>query len=902
MQGFEEGKIYNGFILIKTEFMKDMNSEMMSFVHEKTGAKLTAVKNDDDNKTFCIAFKTIPEDSTGVAHILEHCVLSGSEKYPVKDVFSELYKGGLSTFMNALTSNDSTYYPYSTRNLKEYYNFMGVYLDTTLRPLLTRHSFDQEGWHYELSGKNSPLQYQGIVFNEMKGAMSNPVRQLVTNISRTLFPGSTYSFNSGGDPEQITNLSYEYLINFHKRFYHPSNSQIYVYGNADINDELAFINDNYLKDYEKTEIDSAIIAGKEISPLACDTYHYPISPSEEIEKKTYIAVATKVGTPNDVELNIALHLITNILLNSDASPLKQEIMKAGIAGDFSGYFDDGQHETAVTAYISGSEPDFKDKFIEIYFNSLKELIEKGIDKDLIMSEINHLEFNQKEKEISSMRGLIYLNRVLHLTLYDIDLFKNMNLNPVIAGIRKKALESDYLENVIKDYLINKNRIAMVVMQPDRELSDKKMKNEKEKLEQYKRSLSNEQIEKLIRETQEFKNTQDAGNSEESLAKIPKLEINDIDRRAVLTVPNIEKIDGVKFYSNELFTNDIIYLSLGFDLGKIPVEFLPYLNVFTDLFKEVGTKNRSYDDLFKEISTYFGGFDFTLTIIDDFKNKEIFKPILYIEIRTLKKFLFKAADILTDLIKNITYENIERIKEIITSRYQYRDVNLKSEGYNYSATRLKAYGNDRGKFLETASGLTAFSKYKELYDNPENYLESTIEKVKELSELIFNKNNLHVGIVSDEDGIKLSKIVSKDIISCLNDKQIPTPVIKYPEFNKNEAFLTSADVVFNSLGGNFYQNGVEYSGKLEVLKNYLSSDYLFEMVRLKGGAYGAWIYFNQYSGFMSLTSYRDPNVKKTFEAYYGVVEHLKNFNMSDSSFTNIKIGAYASFDPLLSPYS
>jgi presequence protease len=902
MENFEPGVNYRGFILKKSVFEKDMNSTIISFEHKATGAKLTAVKNDDDNKTFCIAFKTIPEDSTGVAHILEHCVLSGSEKYPVKDVFSELYKGGLSTFMNAFTSTDSTYYPFSTRNLKEYFNFMNVYLDTTLFPLLSKNSFLQEGWHYELKDKDSQIEYQGIVFNEMKGAMSNPLRQMTMNVSRVLFPGSTYSHNSGGDPEAITDLTYEYFLNFHKKFYHPSNSHIFIYGNADLMEELKFIDQNYLSKFSKKVIDSEITKGTLIAPMAEKTFNYTVNHNENLDKKSYIAVSTKVGTPKDVELNLTFHLLSNILFNSDASPVRQAIMKSGLAGDFSGYFDDGQYETAITAYVSGSEAEQKDQFLDIYFRSLKEIIEKGIEKDLILSEINHLEFKQKEKEISSMRGLIYLNRVLHLVLYDIDLFDGINLNPVIKEIRRKSLESNYLEEIIRQYFLDESRTGVVVLKPDADLAEKKIKAERDKLEKFRSSLNPAELHNLITDTSEFQKYQNEDNSEESLTKVPKLEVKDIDRKAVLLIPDVERIDGIEFLSNEMFTNDIIYMSIGFDLDKVPVELLPYLTFLTDIFKEIGTKTRSYDVLTKEVSTYFGGFDFSLSILDNLKDKNSFRPILCLEIKTFKKFMLKAADILTDIITGISYDNTERIKEIITSRFLGRDVSLKSEGYDYSVTRLKAGESERGKFLETVKGFTSYYEYKKLNDNLNAALPDTIAKIRQLSRIVFNTNNLHVGITSDEEGIKLAKIACRDIISVLDNKKLIKTVIKYPDFNKNEAYLTSSDVAFVSIGGNFLSDGLEYSGKFEVVRNYLSSDYLFEEIRLKGGAYGAWIYFNTMSGFMSMTSYRDPNVRKTIEAYQGITGHLKKFGMNNSSFTSIKIGAYASFDPLLSPFS
>jgi presequence protease len=902
MFNFEAGKKYSGFILKRSEFRSDMNSTLMCFEHEKTGAKLTAVKNDDDNKTFCITFKTIPEDCTGVAHILEHCVLSGSEKYPVKDVFSELYKGGLSTFMNAFTAPDSTYYPFSTRNLKEYFNFMGVYLDTTLRPLLKENTFLQEGWHYNIPDKDSPIDYQGIVYNEMKGAMSSPVSQMSQNISKTLFPHSTYSHNSGGDPEKITDLSYEYFKEFHKKYYHPTNSHTYLYGNADLNEELAFINENYFKDFERSDFTARVVCGIDIKPLVSEVFYYPIGQSETKEKKTYISISTKVGTPAEVELNISMHLLTNILMNSDASPLKQAMMRSGIAGDFSGYFDDGQYETAVTAYISGSEIAHRDEFLKIYFDTLKDLAKNGIDKDLILSEINHLEFKQKEKEISSMRGLIYLNRIMHLAMYGIDVFSNIDLNPVISKIREKALGSNYLETIIESYLLNENRSAIVITAPQAGLSEKKLEDEKQKLEAYRNSLSGEEIDGLVKRSAEFKEYQNTQNSEADMAKIPKLNIKDIDRKAVLLVPEVQTIDGVQYYINELFTNDIIYLSLGFDLCNVPADLLPYLGIFTDLFKETGTKKRTYSKLFTDISTYFGGFDFSLTVHDDFKDRKNYRPVLYLEIKAFKKFLPQVTEILTDVIADSVYDDPERIKEIISSRFIHKDTNLKSEGYDYPVTRLKACISERGKFLELVKGFSAYEVYKKIYDDFEGNAADLTEKIRQISSIVLNRQALHVGIISDAGGIALAKKCCSEISGSLFDFRHVCGIRKYPEFKPNQAYLTSSDVVFDSIAGDFYATGAEYSGVLEVVKNYISSDYLFDMIRLKGGAYGAWMHFNPQSGFMGMTSYRDPNVAQTYSAFRSVGEHLKSFKMDESIFTSIKIGAYSSFDPLLSPYS
>lgn len=902
MQKYETENIYHGFKLKRSEFKQEMNSQLMMFEHEKTGAHLVAVKNDDDNKTFCIAFKTIPEDCTGVAHILEHSVLSGSEKYPVKDVFSELYKGGLSTFMNAFTTPDSTYYPFSTRNDKEYYNFMSVYLDTTLRPLLKKHTFLQEGWHYDIKDEKSPIEYQGIVYNEMKGAMSNPLSQMSQYISKTLLPNSTYSHNSGGDPEKITNLSYEYFLDFHKKYYHPSNSLTYIYGNADLEKELAFINDNYFKDYDRSDATPEISCSVTIPPMHTAKYHYPASKDDPDSHKTYISISTKICSPKDVELNAAMHIIADILFNSDASPVKKSVITSGIAEDFSGYYDDSQNETVITAYVSGSDVRHEQKFREIYYNALKEVAEKGIDRELILSEIDHLEFKQREKEISSMRGLIYMYRVMNLGLYDVDIFENINFSKMLTLMREKTGESGYFENLIKKYLFDEKVTAVVVMEPHAELAEQKQKSEKEKLEAYKNSLSEEEVKNLLNDYEEFKRLQTALDSEEDVLKIPKLDLRDIGKRSESAVTSVENTHGFKCYCTEMFTNGIVYLSLGFDLSKIPFRLLPYIGILSDLFKDIGTSNRCYEKLTNEISSVFGNLDFSLTMEEKVADKDYFRPVLYIEARFLKKNLEKAFEILKDIIENIDLENAERVKEVIKSRFLYREMYVKSEGYDYSVTRIKACVNDRGRFLEQVKGLSFYDINREIYTDSHKNIDTHIMALKNLIKIIFNVNNFQAGIISDSEGLKASKEKCRELTCVLDQKDIEDPDNSYPEFVTNEAFTTPSDIVFASMGGDLFRNGLKYSGKLEVIKNYLSSDYLFDAVRLKGGAYGVWMSLNARSGFMSLTSYRDPNVKRTYDAYYAIPSHLKKFRMNETAFTNIKIGAYAGYDPHLSPYA
>ena len=900
MKEFKVGKIYQGFKLTHKEYIKEISSEVLMFEHSKNKAKLTALKNDDDNKTFSISFKTIPSDSTGVPHILEHCVLSGSEKYPLKDVFAELVKGGLSTFINAMTGSDATYYPYSTRNNKEYFNFMSVYLDTTLRPLLTKHTFYQEGWHYELDKADESAKVQGIVFNEMKGAMSNPVSILMDKLAKTLYPESTYSVNSGGDPESIPDLTYEQFINFHKKFYHPSNSKIFLYGNADLDEELKFINDNYLDSYNYLEVDSSIDAGNPIRSQQFAKYEYPINPAESDEKRTYIVVGTKITTPDNIKENIAFSIITNILFNSDASIIKKNIMKSGIANDLTGYYDDNAFFTSMVTFISGSDPNKRDKFLEIYYNSLEELVKSKLDPDLVKAEINHIEFKLKEKTASAQRGISYMFSVLNSMLYETDTIKALKIRNILAEIKKEALEDNLFENLIEKYLLNRDLSAVVTLVPDKELNAVKSENESKRAEDYKSSLTKEQIDELVEFTAEFKIAQEAPVSDEDMQKVPKLSLSDIERKSIFRLPKVSEVSGVKVMENEHYTNDIIYLSLGIKIDSIPVELLPYINIFTDLLKEIGTTNKDYETLTKEIAANFGGFNCVFNNITSVDDPNKFTPILWAEIKTLKEYFPKVKEILIDIIQNVSFEDKDRIEEIIKSRLHHRDTSLKSEGYQYALNRISANLNEQGKYLECVKGLTAYFNYKKINDNFDSMFDDVVEKMKLIKDLLFRKDNLIINITSDQEGIGIVKNNAEDILNVFSTKPAEKITAKFDAFKPGEAFLTSSDIVFASEGAKFFDDNFKYTGKVEVLKNYLSSDYLFNKIRIQGGAYGAWVSLNSISGIMTMSSYRDPNVKQTYEAYEGISEHIGKFQIDNGTFDNIKIGAYSAFDPLQSP--
>ncbi|MCI5136910.1 MAG: peptidase M16, partial [Candidatus Electrothrix sp. AR1] len=531
MTDFTPGSTYHGFILRRKEHVADINSEVYLFEHEVLGTPALAIKNADPNKTFCFTFQTVPEDSTGVAHILEHSVLMGSKKYPIHDVFGEINKGGLTTFLNAMTGSDTTWYPFASRNMTEYFNIMDVYCDVALNPLLPRSTFEQEGWHFHKESEDAPLQLQGVVLNEMKGAFSDPIRSIFHHIFGGLMPGSTYAHESGGDPSVIPDLSYEQFVEFHQKHYHPSNGMLFFYGDADLEQELVAVQDNFLADYDAPSTKAEVVQGDDISEPVFIEDGYAVQPGSELSGKTYLAVGTAVGTVLDRQQNTAFQIIANILYNSDASPLKKAIVEAGLCRDFGGLFlSDSCYKTFMMTYLAGSEADKRDSFLELYRRTLSEIVEQGLDRDLVLSELNKYEFAFREELTKAQRGLDLIGKALPALKHGSDHFESLAVEEMFASIREKALEENYFEELIRNELLENPAFVAVTLSPDPEKAARTAEKEQQRLAAYEQTLDQEQTAALIANTQGLMQLQQTPNTEETLALLPRLSRQDLERK------------------------------------------------------------------------------------------------------------------------------------------------------------------------------------------------------------------------------------------------------------------------------------------------------------------------------------------------------------------------------------
>lgn len=897
---FKEGNIYEGFLLKKREYIKEIESDGLLFIHDKTKAKLVAVKNNDKNKAFFIAFKTLVDDSTGVPHILEHSVLSGSRKYPIKDVFSEITKGGLTTFLNAFTSVDMTMYPFSTRNEKEYFNIMDIYMDSVLHPLLKKNTFMREGWYYDISDRKDPLKLNGIVYNEMKGAYSNPNELLRNGIFKTLMPESSYAHNTGGDPLEIPDLTYEQFVRYHKKYYHPSNSTLYVYGNADLIKELKFIN-GVLDEFD---YDDSVIEVVEHEPLKKPEYFtdtYSIDADTSKDEKTYHAIASMIGDFSDIPRKFSFSLLSTLLHHTNASPLKQAIIEADICNDYSGYYMSMVRNTFFITNIAGSEMKYRDRFIDIYYDTLKDIVKNGFDKNLILSELNKFEFHLRQKNSSALRGFEYGYNLLKICMHYTDgLFDELRYTHVLDNLKKEALENRHLEKLIEQYLLNNSETVFASLEPDPQKSARISDSIKERLAKEKDKMENEEVDNIIIETKNLIEESNMNVSEEELKVIPKLAREDIEDEINFHTLIEDKVDDIPILISDLYTNQIIYLEIGFKVDSLSKEELNILTLFSSLLTELGTKDISYNELSIIKSKITGDLSAYFKAYSHIEDKTKLNKYFWIRLSTTRQYLEKSLELLSDLILNTTFEDEKKIKDIIDKIFIRTEKELSSEGVRIPMFRLKSYLGIRGKYEEAVYGYSSFKYLKELRNNYESRKGQLKEKFLGIKDKLFNKCNMILHITSEEglnkEFLKKAYILTDKI----KNKSFPKEELVFDEIIPNEAFLTPAEVVFAYLGTNLYDTGLKYHGRIEVLKKFLSRDYLYKHIRVIGGAYGCHASINSLTGALVIGSYRDPNVKKTYEAYNMIPKDIENFSTGDELFFQYLVGAYSAFDLHLDP--
>lgn len=901
MTDFTIGSVHHGFILRRTEHVADINADVLMFEHQVLGTPALAIKNSDPNKTFCFAFQTVPTDSTGVAHILEHAVLMGSKKYPVHDVFGEVLKGGLTTFLNAMTGADTTWYPFATRNLSEYFSIMDVYCDVVLNPLIPRSTFAQEGWHYHKESKDAPLQFQGVVFNEMKGAWSDPIRIMFQRSFQGLMPESTYAHESGGDPACIPDLTYEQFVAFHQKHYHPSNGMLFFYGDADLDEELAAVQDKFLCHYKSAGRRAEIVQGSGISGPVFVEDSYAVQPGSTLAGKTYLAVASPVATLLDRELTTAFQVIANILYNSDASPLKQAVVEAGLGKDFGGMFiADHCVQTVMLTYLVGSDADKRDDFLALCRHVLTQIVEQGLDRDLVLSELNSYEFSVREELTRAQCGLELISKALPALQHGADPFAALKIDELFASIRRKALEEGYFEQLIREKLLDSPAFAAVTLRPDPDKAAWQAQAEQERLAAYKQTLDQAQIDQLIADTQELMRLQQTPNSEESLALLPKLARADLERRPPQPSAVAEQCGSAECISSELDCNGIAYVQFGLDCAQISPDLLPYLDLFATIATEIGTTQRDYIRFAKDIHICTGGLSHAFTAYTHVSDTQKPLPLLWLQTKALSGYLPDALDLVQEVLAELDLNNRQRIKEIVLREFTWAEHAVQSEGWQLAASRVFAQLSPAGMINEHVNGTTAYLTLKALASDYDALEEDFLGKLESLRRALFQPAGLKIAMTGSAADIAAIKDRAAALQSSLQGAAPQAGAMDFPVLPLRQAFTTSAEVAYNVQGCKLFPDPSQHNGAFEVLKTWLSRDYLWNTVRQLGGAYGCFVQFHPVSGNLAVISYRDPQVEKTYSAYEAIAAAVSKLDLSRTKLDQLIIGTYGNLNSLRSP--
>lgn len=882
--------------------LTDMNAKGYYFRHKKSGAKIAVVSNDDENKVFYIGFRTPPKDSTGVAHIVEHTVLCGSAKFPAKDPFVELVKGSLNTFLNAMTYPDKTVYPVASCNDKDFQNLMDVYMDAVLHPNIYKKEeiFKQEGWHYELEEKDAPIMLNGVVYNEMKGAFSSPEGVLEREILNSLFPDTAYGNESGGDPECIPDLTYEDYLDFHKRYYHPCNSYIYLYGDMDIEEKLKWLDEAYLSHYEKISIDSAIEKQKPFSSVRKISKKYPVASSEPLKDNAYLSYNMAIGTSLDKKLYQAFEVLDYALLNAPGAPLKKALIDAGIGKDIMGSYDNGTYQPFFSIVAKNSNRSEEERFAEVIRQVLKEQADGGLNKKSVLAGINSAEFRYRESDFGSYpKGLIYGLQMFDSWLYDEKLpFLHLESLETFQFLRSQV-EGDYFENLIREHMLENSHVSMVCIEPERGLNAKNEQKLAEKLKRYKDSLNEAEQERLIAETKALKRYQEEPSLREDIEKIPMLKRSDMKKEAQPFV--LSKVDcgDTKILYSNLFSNGILYLNFLFDVRSVTEEELPYLGILKAVLGYVDTDRYDYGDLANEIHLNTGGISTVITAYDNVKDSAAHEARFEMRIKVLYDKLPEAMDLLKEMLLHSKIEDEKRLKEILSEVKSRLQMSLSSCGNSVSANRAMSYFSETAKISDLTLGIGFYRVVADYEEHFEEKKEELILKLKSLAGYVFTKENLLVGVTCDEKGfVKVPEAV-KGLWEALPRAKEIKPFAKMTLDQKNEGFMDASKVQYVSRAGNFKNAGFFYTGVLRILKVILSYDYLWQNVRVKGGAYGCGGGFMR-GGNVFFSSYRDPNLKKTDEIYDKMPEYIRNFCADERDMTKYIIGTVSELDTPLNP--
>lgn len=891
----------SGFRLLWTKEIKEIQGIVKLYQYTRNGAELLSVENNDENKVFGITFRTPPKDSTGVAHILEHSVLCGSRKYPVKEPFVELLKGSLKTFLNALTFPDKTCYPVASQNTQDFYNLVDVYLDAVFYPRITPDIFAQEGWHIELAEDNKDMSFKGVVYNEMKGNYSSPDSLLYEYSQQSLFPDTSYGLDSGGHPEHIPELSYERFQEFHSKYYHPSNARIFFYGDDDPQKRLEIVHE-YLQDFDPIEVSSNIGLQPRFSePKSVKQYFVADKGRDD---KGMITLNWLLDLNTNVEFNLACQILDTLLVDMPGSPLRKALIESGLGEDLAGVgLENELRQMFYSIGMKGVKIERLQDVENLIMDTISHLVSQGFDEKSVEAAVNSVEFDLRENNTGSMpRGLICMLRALTTWLYNGDPTLMLAFEKPLNDLKTRIKAGEpVFKHILRSYFLDNKHRTSVYLLPDPELNKRIEKKEYESLSKIVNNLSSDEQEQIRVKNKELKRKQQAPDRPEDLARIPFLEIKDLPQEIQKIPFQANTSNEMTILYHDLSTQDILYFDLGFDLSRIPQRYLGYMSLFGRILLEMGTEEEDYVSLSQRIQAKTGGIHsetFT-SCIDDHGQ---FATWLILRGKTMKDKTQDLFDIFKDILLKVDLDNPERFRQILLEEKAREEQGLIPAGHQIVNRRI------RGKYTlsdwanEQMNGLSYLLFLRSLEETLDGGNWAHIfTDLKNIRDILINRPSMVANMTIDEKNWqeiepRLSSFL--DQIPVAGDFENESWTMTFESLN--EGMTLPAQVNYVGKGVNLYEHGYKFHGSSLVINRYLRTSWLWDNIRVQGGAYGAFSLFDKLSGVMSFVSYRDPNLYETLQVFDQTAEYLTQIQLDKKELEKAIIGSIGDMDTYLLP--
>ena len=891
------------FEIIQEDRIEELNTQVVRYRH-RNGADLLSLSNEDENKVFGISFRTPPKDSTGIAHILEHSVLCGSRKYPSKEPFVELIKGSLNTFLNAFTYPDKTCYPVASQNLQDFYNLIDVYLDAVFYPRLTPQVLQQEGWHYELNDVDDPLVYKGVVFNEMKGAYSSPERALGDYVQYSLFPDTTYGVESGGHPRNIPDLMFPDFQAFHATHYHPANSRIFFYGDDDPKKRLQIL-EEYMAQFDPpespTEAATSVDLQESFSKPKSVVQKYAVSAdggngSAGSGQKHMVALNWMLSGEVNAETSLCLNILEHVLLGTPASPLRRALLESGLGEDLAGVgFEDELRQYYFSTGMKGVDGGKVDQVVQLITETLTKLADNGIEAGTLRAAVNSTEFRLRENNTGAYpRGLVLVLRSLTTWLHGGDPVTCIAFESSLRAVKERLDQPDYLEELIRRELLENPHRTVVELEPDPQLQEREEAQERARLDAARSQMSASDLEAAVADTKELKRRQETPDSEEALAALPHLQLSDLEPNIRKLPLEVEQVQGVDILHHDLFTNGIIYLDISFDLRTLPADFLSLVPLFGRALTEMGTERDNYVQLAQRIGAETGGIwpqSLICTSVDGDRSRARF----LVRSKAMAGQAEQLLEIARDLLLSARFDDKDRFLQMALEEKAGLEAGLVPGGHRVVGLRLRSQFDESSWISEQISGITYLFYLRQLVEEIESNWSGVLDRLEEIRRRLINRTSMLCNLTTAAaDRDRLSPLLARLI------EEIPSSSLESEPWNPSfrrrwEGLTLPAQVNYVGKAFNLFDHGYKLHGSVSVIARTLSTTWLWDRVRVQGGAYGAFCLFDLFTGVLSCVSYRDPNLAGTLNVYDGASEFLKQAQLSGDELTKAVIGTLGDMD-------